>query len=171
MDLQAWGVVAQIVGAVGVVGSLLYLAVQIRQARKIARAENAREVQAGFVRIFSMLAQDAELARIYRVGCREPGKLDPIERQRFDHLTALYFIHFVECHTAHRSGLMDTDLYEPWRLGVAAHLQTAGGSDYWNSIRDHLKPDAVQAIEDLRGKVAVPTELRDIPGEQGAPAG
>ena len=24
---------------------------------------------------------------------------------------------------------------------------------------------------DLRGKVAVPTELRDIPGEQGAPAG
>lgn len=162
MDLALWASISQVVAALGVVVSLVYLAVQVRQAQRVARSENVREVQAGFVRIQEMLAQDAELARIYRLGCQDPARLDTIERQRFEHLMSLYFIHFIGCHTAHEDGLLDTALYEPWRHGVAAHLQTTGGREWWTAIRDHLKPDAVQAVEALEGRVGPPTELRTV---------
>lgn len=165
MDIQSWGSVADVVGAVGVIASLIYLALQVRQAQRVARAENVREVQSGFVRIQQMLTEDGDLARIYRTGCLDPARLDPVEKQRFEHLMSLYFIHFIECHTAHQDGLMSTDLYEPWRYGVASHLQTRGGAEWWMAIRPHLKPDAVRAVDELQGRVELPIELRQAAPE------
>lgn len=164
MDLQALGNIGEFVGAIGVIASLLYLAIQVRQAQRVARAENVREVQAGFGRLFTMLAQDPELARIYRTGCEAPGQLDRIERQRFEHLLGSLFLHFIEAHEAHQHGLMPTDLYEPWKYGVASTFQTPGGTEWWMAIRGYLKPDAVQALDRLRDKVDLPIEFREHAG-------
>ena len=168
MNWEAIGAIGEIVGAVAVLVTLIYLATQVRQAQRVARAQNVREVQAGFVRLFSALVQDADLMRTYRTGSVDPGRLDPVERHRFEDWHLIYFLHFVELHTAHQDGLMSSDLYQRWRFAVASHLQTPGATEWWTLVRDYFPTDVVDALEELRDQVPQPVQLRTIP-DTGSP--
>lgn len=159
MDLQALAYIGELVGAGGVIASLLYLASQVKQAQRVARAENVREAQAAYSQVFRMLAEDGELARIYETGCADPDRLDPVERSRFNHLLLLQFLAFVEIHTAFESGLMDAELYERWRAALAGHLQTPGGARWWATARTLLKSDVAEALDALRDRVKTPGEV------------
>lgn len=159
MDLQALAYIGEFVGAVGVIASLLYLAIQVKQAQRVARAENVREAQAAYSQVFRMLAEDGEVARIYETGCEDPDRLDPVELARFSHMLLLQFLAFVEIHTAFESGLMDAELYERWRGALAGHLQTPGGSRWWATARTQVKSDVVRSLEGLQGRVQTPREI------------
>jgi hypothetical protein len=72
MNWEAIGAIGEIVGAVAVVATLFYLAVQVRQnsrfverSNEYANATSMYQSQSMYVQVFSQLAQDAELAAIY----------------------------------------------------------------------------------------------------------
>ena len=47
MSLEAWAAIAEIIGAIAVVVTLAYLAVQIRQNSNAIRSSNATTIQIG----------------------------------------------------------------------------------------------------------------------------
>ncbi len=159
-------------GAIGVIASLVYLASQVRQAQRVARAENVREAQAAYSRVLQMLVEDGELAAIYDRGCKDPSRLEGVELSRFNYLFLLQFVAFTEIHTAHQRGLMDHVLYERWRAAFANHLQTPGGTRWWAGARSVLKSDVVRALDELRDAVPTPEEvlapMRRSPDEHGS---
>jgi hypothetical protein len=166
MDLQTLGIIAEILGAFGVVVSLLYLATQIRQAQKIARAENVRGGQAGFAEHFSSLAENAEIFRIWRAGHMSPGELDSDEIARFEMILGRYIRGFIDCHHAYQDGVFPSDLYHAWRYGVAASLKTPGGAEYWRvygALFEEWDVDWFHALESARRSdgVSIPLELRE----------
>ena len=83
MTLQDLGNIGEFVGAVGVVASLVYLAIQIRQNTRSVRASMYQEAVRDVAAASDVLASDAELARIWRTGLRDFDALQPDERQRF----------------------------------------------------------------------------------------
>lgn len=153
MTLQDWASLGEIVGAVGVIASLLYLAVQVKQARRVALAENVREVQEKYSRLALLLAENGELARIFHTGCEDIGKLDPVEQDRFNHVLGLHMLAFIEIHTAWTGGLMDGDLYRRWRSAIAMVMRTPGASAWWDTARGLFQADAVQALARARESV------------------
>lgn len=93
MTIQDWGAIGEIIGAVAVVVSLIYLAVQIRQnteqiahsieASRVAALE--RNVQAGN-RIREIIILNPEVADLLLAGLRGFGALAERERLRFEFL-------------------------------------------------------------------------------------
>ncbi len=83
MTLQDLGNIGEFVGAIGVIASLVYLAVQIRQNTRSVRASMFQEAVRDFALASDVLASDADLARIWRTGIRDFDALEPDERQRF----------------------------------------------------------------------------------------
>ena len=80
---QLLGNYGEFVGSVAIVATLIYLAVQISLANKLAKAQQ-HDVHRDRVRDFSLtLAQDTETARIWRVG-RAGDELDEDETTRFE---------------------------------------------------------------------------------------
>ena len=65
MNWEAVGTIAEIIGAVGVIASLLYLAVQIRQSTKVARAETTKDLYLASRDAILQIASNDALAKIW----------------------------------------------------------------------------------------------------------
>ena len=166
MEMLTLGDISQLVGAIGVVASLLYLAMQVKQAQRVARAENVRAAQAAYSRVFQMLAEDAELAEIYHIGSQDPSRLNQIQLSRFSNVLLLQFLGFVEIHTTHANGLIDTELYERWKAALAGSLQTPGGKKWWSVARASFKSDVVRVLDQLEDQVRTTDEILDELGNE-----
>jgi len=97
MNWEAIGAIGEIIGAGGVIVTLAYLAVQIRQnSLQLARSVEATRVAAddAVVRGFDiwrhMVAVDGELSSIYVRGMQDLASLSPAERHRFNHVLASF---------------------------------------------------------------------------------
>ena len=90
MSIQDWGAIGEIVGAIAVVASLIYLAIQIRQnTAQISRGVESERF-AAFERNAAsgnrwreMLLMNPELAELFARGSKSYENLNPDERFRF----------------------------------------------------------------------------------------
>jgi hypothetical protein len=83
MNWEAIGAVAEVVGAAGVIVSLLYLAVQIRNQNRQARVELVNELARQRNEYSGGVADNNELAEIWFRGLAEYRDLPEIQRVRF----------------------------------------------------------------------------------------
>ncbi len=83
MNWEAIGAIGEVLGAIGVIATLGYLAAQIRQNTRSVRASTYQEAVRDMVAPSDLLASDAELARIWTTGKRDFDALKPDERQRY----------------------------------------------------------------------------------------
>ena len=86
MTLEDLGNIGEFVGAIGVVVSLLYLAIQIRRSNLLATAESNRFGQHAPIEPIMAIVQDPEVARIFREGLGDRDALSSDEKVRFDML-------------------------------------------------------------------------------------
>jgi hypothetical protein len=91
MSIQEWAALAEIIGAVAVVASLIYLAVQIRQntheialsLKSMELAAFERNVESG-IRIRELFILNPEILELYARGGESYTDLDKDEKLRFD---------------------------------------------------------------------------------------
>src|SRR6266480_1926509 len=83
MTLSDLANLGQIIGAVAVVISLIYVALQIRQNTNAVRSATAQSVHEHFASWYHLIAADAELCRIAANGLRDYQSLSENERTRF----------------------------------------------------------------------------------------
>jgi hypothetical protein len=86
MSLQDLGNLGEFIGAIGVVVSLIYLAAQIRHNTRAIRASAQQETTRDVSDFLSQITDNAEVARILRIGLGEWDKLDDDDRMRFSML-------------------------------------------------------------------------------------
>ena len=84
--LAAWG---ELLGGIGVIISLIYLASQIRQNSKLVRTSTASATAQLQLTPSGMMAQDPEVARIYWDGLSDRDSLSEADRRQFDPLVQL----------------------------------------------------------------------------------
>ena len=91
MNWEAIGAVGEILGALAVVVSLLYLAVQIRHGANATRAASRYASAQLTTDILVAIASDPEVASIFRRGQNDPDSLSDDEGLRFDMLLYAVF--------------------------------------------------------------------------------
>ena len=98
MNWEAIGAIGEILGAVAVVATLGYLAVQIRGSTKATRAGTSLSINDALSKILSALRSDGEFAEIWYRGLQNLGSLNEVEAVRFeshalDMLNLAEFVH------------------------------------------------------------------------------
>jgi len=79
VTLDDLGNIGEFVGAIGVIVSFVYLAIQIRQNTRTIRTSNYESVMNGMREYHALIAQDGELADIYMRGSEDLSSLEPRE--------------------------------------------------------------------------------------------
>jgi len=91
MNWDALGAIAEIFGALGVIITIAYLAVQVRQnSRQVASSLN-ESIRNGINETTRIMAGNPETARVFRVGVEDPKLLNESELYQFDALLTLTF--------------------------------------------------------------------------------
>jgi hypothetical protein len=84
MNWEALGAIGEIVGAVAVIATLGYLALQIRQNTRTVRSTARQAWSSSTAELNMVLPNNREFARVYRTGSQDPTQLKPEERDQFN---------------------------------------------------------------------------------------
>jgi heme/copper-type cytochrome/quinol oxidase subunit 1 len=82
-NLQTLANIGEIIGAITVVLSLIYLAIQIRQNTQTQRSENYTRALDRLAAMQSSMAQDEAFANMFSRGVANTEHLSPQDRVRF----------------------------------------------------------------------------------------
>ena len=136
MNWEAFGAIAEMIGSLAVLVTLVYLAFQVRQASKIAMSSSTNQARAGVSDTLSAISGDTETVKTYTKGMIEPESLELYERVRFDliifqtlRVTETAFFEF-------RDNLIPAELWESQWRGERKILRTKGGRESWVRQRD-----------------------------------
>ena len=147
MNWDAISAVGEIVGAIGVVISLAYLAIQVRHNTRAMMAQSAREAVAAMRDFNKSMVEDPAIARIFRLGAEDLASLNEDERGRFGHILFNFFKTAEELHYQYLQGTLDPEIWKSWKMIVALYATSPGFSEYWSMRRIFFTP-AFQAERD-----------------------
>jgi hypothetical protein len=89
VNWDAVGALAELAGALGVILTLGYLAVQIRQNSKLLAASAADSSRDAYNELGRILGTSTDAARVYTIGMEDPASLSPEETTQFHSLCHL----------------------------------------------------------------------------------
>ena len=94
MNWDAIAAVGELLGATGVILSLLYLAAQLRQGNKLAKRNATQSLLAARGEFNRFIAGDPALAELYWKGMETPDDLSDAERKRFQEVSTTLIRHY-----------------------------------------------------------------------------
>lgn len=126
MTLSDWGAIAGILSGAGVVVSVIYLALQVRQAEKSQRAmmQQGRATRAHDAAL--RLAQP-EMAALYYKGARSPKELSGAELDSFMLMCRAAFLSAEDSALHYKSGQLSEEAYSAFAAGVRALVGRSAG--------------------------------------------
>lgn len=83
MTLEQWAFVAQIISAVAVIASLVFVGFQLKQATAAIRATSSQAHSSLYTDLVQSIIDNADFARLWSIGLSEPKKLAEDEWIRF----------------------------------------------------------------------------------------
>lgn len=169
MNWTAIGALGEILGAVGVIITLIYLARQIRQNTKASRLATANAVAAAARDWNAPLLQDPELAWTFQVGTEDPTMLDEKEQARFVELCFSLLRMFEDMHYQYQSGFLDPEIWKGYERLYVAYAKAPGFRAYWKIRRHTFRPEFRDFI-DSYGSPEVATWGSLAQGSQGRTA-
>jgi hypothetical protein len=145
MSLEQYVLIAELVASIGVVVSLVYLAVQVRQAARVNSA-NARHAISQFALDFTMFkAEHADrLERVMTETNLGPG--DATFRW-WNHM--MVFLHAETYFHHYELGLMPKKHWAGYVRYVRGYLDTPGVAEFWADVGEAFSVDFARWIDGL----------------------
>ena len=158
MEIVELGAIGELVGAVAVLATLLYLAAQVRQGTELARGASTREVNNAFREAVDGLADHrAEFLK----GLHRFGSLSKDEQWSFAFLVSPLVACLEQTIAMRDQGLENSDTVETYGGVVVAMLREPGGREWWELAKHVYVGLAVFDYVDrrLRGEVEAPQPI------------
>lgn len=143
----------QIIGALGVISSLIYAAIQIRRNTRAVRAATYQQLAISVVSVWDDLAKNGELCDLILRAGDDFAALGRLEKARFRFSMMGYLRRYETAYFQHKIGVLrDRD----WS-GLSADLDTVfkrpGVRAVWPLINNRSNPDFRQYIDALLERV------------------
>lgn len=143
MNWEAVNAIAQLVSSIGVVASLVYLAVQVRHSTRVTRLSAQDAATTALREVTKPFAENPELGRIWRVGLEDLDSLTADEKGRFYHVAFQFLKAMETIHFHYIYGLMEEGIWRGWCNLYVHYLCSPGIEWYWR-VRHDLFSDEFQ---------------------------
>jgi hypothetical protein len=149
MNWEALGAIGEIVGAVAVVLTLGYLAVQIRQNTRALKASTHQSLSDSTIRFQAVTLDNAEVARIRLAGGKDLSSLTEEEHYRFITAMEMLFRLIENAFVQYKQGTLDDEGWHRYAETVPYLFQLRPGVvDWWNSPRIPFSPSFTAWVDE-----------------------
>ena len=156
MNWEAIGSIAEALGAVGVMATLLYLAVQIRQNTRVAKADFFYRTIDGFIDFNLRVAESDHLPDLFWKALENPDTLSESEERRTRHLMSGVFRQGERVYYARRDALVAEDIFRSQMILQTRIARTPGGQRWLKEWGSGMDPDFV--------KILLESTIEPLPG-------
>ena len=159
MNWEAVAAVGEILGAIAVVISLVYLAAQIRQnTRQVEEQARAHQVASmssvgqGFSSWRTLIAGSSENAAVWEKGGKDLAGLSPAERKQYDFLLVEMFWAFAQPWIYVQQGVFEKEMWEQAKNNIRV-FSNPGVQQWWQESvhRAEYPPAFSEAVDEVIG--------------------
>ena len=155
MNWEAIGAVGEIVGALAVVVTLAYLAIQVRNSTRIARSATRQAIaETAMLHGANLVADKGLMAALLRdLKGLDVDEVDWVRLLAHNYVTLR---HYENIHYQHLTGMIEADEWQGFRENLKAVLEWRSMREFWAN-EGHYYSDAFRA--EVSGLLA---ELADV---------
>jgi hypothetical protein len=149
MNWEALGAMGELIGAAGVILTLVYLAHQIRQNTRAIRAQTHQAITTANLGMAMGLAESEGLAGVLVRGLADFDSLEPADRLR----AVGWFNSFLKfgenTHYQFLQGSLEKSVWEGWMVILENWVTQPGPRKYWTERRDAFQPAFRELVENM----------------------
>jgi hypothetical protein len=149
MTLEQVGLIANIVSAIAIVATLVYLAIQVKDSARASRSAAVTDATTAMQAFYQELGSNAVACKLFLDGLRNPNALS--EQDQYQYLMMMHscFLGFQRSFFLTREGTLDVALRDS--IGTAMHAvnHLPGIHCYWRQRRAYFQPEFVEWVEGL----------------------
>jgi len=154
MNWEALEAVAEVIGAIAVLATLLYLARQIQQTGRYAKANTQQVLVDEYNRYLKELSGDEAMRRRFRLALRSWEQLSNDDRAAIHIYLASLINHFEQAYYLHETQLVPDAVFDAFRRLTLGLILTEGGAEFWAEckggfgadVRDYLDTQLTNGI-------------------------
>lgn len=147
MNWEAIGAVGEVLGAVVVVASVIYLGVQIKHNTRASRDEAYRDIFTAVSAQFSKMAEP-ENNEVLLKGLANFTTLSPSEKFQFDSLMCAWMTLLESSVISNEADLILDETMENWAHYMRSRFFCYSGfSEWWEHAQGNFHPDAGQWVD------------------------
>ncbi len=159
MNWEAFGAIGEIVGAIAVVATLMYLARQMRQTAKATTGETMGSWLADYNNMVLEISKDPEVARIFRQGLTDFEQLNENDKMRFHTWMVAHLLNAQNVFLQLEDGIMHQRIADQILPFSAAMLNSKGGLYWWGTARSIWRPEFLDHMDKLIEEASPITEV------------
>ena len=149
MTLEELAFVAEIVGTLAVVASLIYVSIQVKDGARAARSAAVTDATAAVQSIYQELGANSQMSVLFFKGLTDPNSLTRHEQFQYLMLMHSFFLAFQRNFLLSREGTLNVELRDS--IGTAIHTinHLPGCRFYWRQRKSFFQPEFVVWVEEL----------------------
>ena len=150
MNWDAIGSIAEAAGAIGVIATLAYLAVQVRENSSWMQRQALDSVVDRFTTWGARVRDNPEIVDIYLRGAESFEGLSDVDQHRF-HLTKLEIVGAIETVFEYgNNGMIKAETPNAARRWLARELASPGSKEWWERFgRDSMSDDLGVMVDEM----------------------
>ena len=149
MSIQDWGAIGEIIGGIGVIATLIYLAIQIRANTTATKGSTENAILRDGRDLLTSTFKDRESAELFLKGSSDFSALDDVERAMFTNQVAPHFLFWYDAFSQNRKGLVSQELWETFERDIPGFFANPGFHDAWGLIRNSFPADFQDYVDKL----------------------
>lgn len=156
LSLEQVSYLAEIIGVAAVIGSIIYLAIQVKQSTQAMRSETSNVVTTNAMGQYHLFASDGELLDIVQRGSHDPDSLTAVERGRFYSMLFGTMVSWQNLYYQWKNNVMDSEAWKPWENLIIDMMSLPGSESVWEARKRYFQISYRRYIEELMTKPANP---------------
>ncbi|MDX1406234.1 MAG: hypothetical protein R3192_16975 [Woeseiaceae bacterium] len=147
MTLQELGNLGEFIGAIGVVVTLVFLAIQIRHNTQAIRDESSRDMAQHTSEFLAPIIKDAEFAQIFREGLQDWNGLNDNDRLRLSMLLFSLCFFYQHLFSRHQHRQLSPEYWAGQREVLLWYARQPGFQTWWPKARSRLNKSFVEFLD------------------------
>ena len=147
--LEQASYLAEIIGVITVVISLIYLGLQVKQNTQQMRTYALKEAIVQYVDVLSEAVKDVPNARIFRMGLNDFNAFSRDEKSVFNSKLLLQLAGFDQVLIMYNNGLLSHDEFVAMEGGMIRTMLCPGAQQWWAQYK-HVVPELFSSYVDKR---------------------
>lgn len=149
LKLSELASIAEIVGAVAVVVSLIYVGVQVNDSASAVRAASANDANVAVRDWYLEVGSDQQTSQVFYDALASPEALPAHEEFQFLMMFHAVFLAFQNSYLLAEEGTIDIELREALTRAILGVKDTPGMRRYWRQRKSYLHTEFADYVDQL----------------------
>ena len=154
MNWDALGAVGELLGAIAVVATLVYLARQVRASNRASAIESRVSNQRSYSDFLGQLIASPELDEMYKRGRKDLSALSPEEEARFTNLALQTYSNVSSAYFQYSQGVLDEEGWHEYRVILRFWASGKGTQDWWDSTGKYFFSPKFRELVEIEVRTA-----------------